>query len=417
MDAASSDCAEQWAGRDCESWLSPIAFYLLAIFSLASLACRSDYPASAKQNQGAQQARRVKTVRPVERLLEQTIPVIGALAPYDQATLRVKVSGRLQALAVDLGSRVRRGQLIAQIEQRDYQLKVQQAEAALAQARAHLGLPPEGSDDGVDPEQTAAVRQARATLEEARANYERAKQLLEKGVISRAQYDSAEAAHKVALSRYQDAVEEVRNRQALLSQRRSELELARQQLADTNIYAPFDGVVQERHSSVGEFLAVGAPVVTVVRIDPLRLRAEVPERESHKVRAGQKVRVAVEGNQYVYSGQIVRLSPTIAAQNRMLVVEAEVRNDGQLRPGSFARVEIVTEEKKKALTLPPSAVQSFAGVERVVVVLDGRAVEKPVAIGRRTQEWVEVLSGIGLGDQVILEPDNIQAGQAVIAQG
>lgn len=402
--------------ENCKLRHGMVIFYLLAAFSMASVACRSDYPASAKQNQGAQSARKVKTVRPVERLLEQTIPVIGTLAPYDQATLRVKVSGRLQVLAVDLGSRVRRGQLIAQIEQRDYQLRVQQAEAALAQARAHLGLPPEGADDRVDPDETAAVRQARATLEEARANYERAKQLLEKGVISRAQYDSAEAAHKVALGRYQDALEEVRNRQALLAQRRSELELARQQLADTNIYAPFDGIVQERHSSVGEFLAVGSPVVTIVRIDPLRLRAEVPERESHKVRAGQKVRVMVEGSQSVYSGQIVRLSPTIATQNRMLIVEAEVRNDGQLRPGSFARVEIVTQEKKKALTLPPGAIQSFAGMEKVLVVSDGRVVEKPVATGRRTAEWVEILSGIGPNDQVILEPGNIQVGQAVVAQ-
>jgi multidrug efflux pump subunit AcrA (membrane-fusion protein) len=147
------------------------------------------------------------------------------------------------------------------------------------------------------------------------------------------------------------------------------------------------------------------------------LRAEVPERESHKVRAGQKVQVMVEGTQSIYSGEIVRLSPTIGIQNRMLIVEAEVRNDGQLRPGSFARVEIITDEKKKALTLPPAAIQSFAGVEKVIVVMDGRAVEKPVAIGRRTQEWVEILSGIALGDEVILEPGNIQAGQAVMAQG
>ena len=86
--------------------------------------------------------------------------------------------------------------------------------------------------------------------------------------------------YKVALSRYQDAIEEIRNRQALLAQRRSELSLARQQLADTAVYAPIDGIVQEKRASVGEYLAAGAPVVNIVRMDPLRLRAEVPERDA-----------------------------------------------------------------------------------------------------------------------------------------
>src|SRR5678815_4566856 len=102
--------------------------------------------------------------------------------------------------------------------------------------------------------------------------------------------------YKVALSRYQDAIEEIRNRQALMAQRRSELSLARQQLADTSVYAPLDGVVQEKRASVGEYLAAGAPVVNIVKMDPLRLRAEVPEREAKNVRSGQNVRVTIDGD-------------------------------------------------------------------------------------------------------------------------
>jgi len=357
--------------------------------------------------------KRVQTTRVVAQPLEDTMMVVGTLTAYDQATLKVKVPGRLQTITVDLGSVVHRGQLIAQIEPRDYELRVEQAEAALAQARARLGLPPEGTDDRLDPEQTSLVRQARAVLEEARVNYERSARLLEEGIIPRSRFDADEAAYKVALSRYQDALEEVRNRQALLAQRRSELALARQQLADTAIYAPFDGVVQERHTSVGEFLAVGSPVVTIVRMDPLRLRAEVPEREAHRVRLGQRVRVMVEGDPAIYAGRIVRLSPTIAPQNRMLVVEAEVRNPGRLRPGAFARVEIIAGEGRPAPVVPPRAIVSFAGLEKVFVVQEGKAVEKRVTTGRRTGEWVEILSGLEPGEEVVLDPGNLQPGQSV----
>ncbi len=195
------------------------------------------------------------------------------------------------------------------------------------------------------------------------------------------------------VSRYQDAIEEIRNRQALLAQRRSELSLARQQLADTAVYAPLDGVVQEKRASVGEYLAAGAPVVNIVRMDPLRLRAEVPERDARNVRSGQNVRVTIDGDTNVYVGQIMRLSPVIAQQTRMLMVEADVRNNGKLRPGAFARAEIVTDDAKMAVTVPNKAIVTFAGIEKVILVQNGKALEKPVTTGRRNGEWTEIVAG------------------------
>jgi membrane fusion protein (multidrug efflux system) len=148
-------------------------------------------------------------------------------------------------------------------------------------------------------------------------------------------------------------------------------------------------------------------------MDPLRLRAEVPEREASSVRIGQSVRVTVEGDSHVYAGRIARLSPAISPQNRMLLVEAEVRNNGALRPGAFARADIVIDQQASTLAVPVKALTTFAGVEKVVLVQDGKVSEKTVTTGRRTAEWVEVVKGVQVGDVVVLDPGNLQPGQTV----
>jgi RND family efflux transporter MFP subunit len=184
-------------------------------------------------------------------------------------------------------------------------------------------------------------------------------------------------------------------------------------LKDTSVVAPLDGIVQEKRASVGEYMAAGAPVVNIVRMDPLRLRAEIPERESHTVRTGQDVRVTVEGDTNVYTGKIMRLSPVIAEQNRMLVVEADVRNNGTLRPGSFAHAEIVTNDAKMAVTVPNNAIVTFAGIEKVILVQNGKALERPITTGRRGAEFTEIVAGVNVGEKVIVDPGNLQSGQAV----
>ena len=393
-----------------------LSWALLSAAAVSLLSsCKSDYAGAAGQGRpgDTRAARQVKTAVVAETPFGETVTANGTLAAYDQTTASVKVPGRLREISVDLGTVVRRGQVIAQVEPEDYRLRVQQAEASLAQARARLGLTPDGTDDKVDVEQTATVRQARAVLEEARFSRERAAKLVEQGVIAKADFDAADSAYKVAQGRYQDAYEEVRNRQGVLAQRRSEVALARQQLKDTAVYAPLDGIVQEKRASVGEYLAAGAPVVNIVRMDPLRLRAEVPERDAHNIHMGQNVRVTVEGDANAYMGQIMRLSPVIAEQNRMLMVEADVRNNGKLRPGSFAHAEIVTNDAKMAVTVPSSAVVTFAGIEKVIVVQNGKALEKPITTGRRSGEWTEIVAGVNVGEKVIVDPGNLQSGQDV----
>ncbi|HEX6097712.1 MAG TPA: efflux RND transporter periplasmic adaptor subunit [Thermoanaerobaculia bacterium] len=358
----------------------------------------------------------VQTDRVAERQLGASVLVNGTLDAYDRATVGVKVPGRLQAIVVDLGSQVRRGQLIARIDPSDYTIRLQQAEAGLTQARVRLGLPPEGASDAVDATDTPPVREARAVLDEAHASRERYAALLKDGVISKADFDQAQAQARVAESRYQDALEEIRNRQAVATQRRAEVALARQQLADTAVYAAFDGVVQQRIAAPGEFLAAGAPIAEIVKVDPLRFRADVPERDAASIRVGQSVQLAVDGAQGQFTGRVTRLSPTIAERTRVLQMEADIPNNGVLRAGSFARATIVTDTTASSLAVPKEALVTFAGIEKVMVVEKGKTKEKPVTTGRRTAQWVEVLDGVKAGEEVVLNPVNLKSGQAVVTR-
>ena len=403
------------ASSQLKPYANSIVLGLLLLIAGILSACKSDYPSSGKaaSPDSKSAARQVKTAKVIEMPVGETVTVNGTLAAYDHTTISVKVPGRLQTISVDLGSVVHKGQAIAQLEQRDYKLRVEQAEASLAQARARLGLSPDGADDRVTSEETGTVRQAKAVLDDAKLKRDRAAKLVQQGVTPRAEFESVDAEYKVALSRYQDGLEEIRNRQGVLAQRRSEVALAKQQLADTFVYAPMEGVVQEKKASVGEYLAAGAPVVDVVRIDPLRLRVEVPERESHNVRNGQSVRVTVEGDPESYLGYVKRLSPTISEKNRVLAVEADVRNNGRLRPGAFVKAEVITNQSSTAVTVPSNAIVTFAGIEKVIPVENGKALEKAVTTGRRGPDWIEIKSGVNVGQTVVVDPGNLQSGQAV----
>ena len=392
------------------SWL------VIPLCVLALSACRGELPANAADRPKSTEPppRPVRVVTAVQEKVARTVEANGALAAEDQVVLGTKVAARLSEIFVDLGSRVRRGQTIARLDQVDFRLRVEQAEAALQQARARLGLMPSGQDEKVDLEQTAIVRQARAVLEEARLTRDRAQRLVQQDFISRAQLDTADANLGVAEGRYQDAIEEVRNRQAVLVQRRAELDQARQALSDTVLMSPVDGAVSVRHAAVGEYLGTGAPVATIVRTHPLRLRLSIPEREAVAVRAGQSVRLTLEGDPTVYGGRIVRLSPIVQEQNRTLLVEAEIPNERSvLKPGAFARAEIVTEGSLPVIRVPAASLVTFAGIEKVLVVRQGKIAEVRVQTGRRNGDSVEIVSGIKAGEQVVREPGNLAAGQPV----
>jgi RND family efflux transporter MFP subunit len=357
-------------------------------------------------------------VQSVAGTLPRTIPATGTLAAEDEVVLNTKVAGRLDQLPVDIGTAVRTGDTVAVLDLTDFHLREEQAQTALAQARSRLGVPLDGSDDDVAPEQTALARQTRAVLEQARLQRTRLADLWKDGILSRAELDAAEADYRVAEARAQESIEEVGNRRAVVAERRTQLSIAQQQLADATLRAPFDGVVRERHLSVGRFLAVGEPVVTIVRMHPLRLRLPVPEREAASVQMGQRVELRAEGSEAVYAGTVVRLSPSVNEATRTLLVEAEVPNpEHALRPGAFASAEIVVHPAEDAVLIPAGAVVAFAGVTKVLTVSDGKIVEARVRTGRRRGDQIEILEGIAAGTPIVAEPGSLTAGQAVAPEG
>ncbi|MBW8874095.1 MAG: efflux RND transporter periplasmic adaptor subunit [Acidobacteria bacterium] len=393
---------------------------LTSALSVLLAGCGGDPAAAARKSAKAAaaggEAREVRVARAEEARLARTVDVSGTLAADQQATLGLKVAGRLEKIFVDIGTPVRRGQAIARLVPTDFELRVQQAQTALVQARVRLSLPPEGPDAAVPPDQTAVVRQAAATLKQAQATRDRMQRLFEQQLIPRSDLDAAEASLGVADGRYQEAVEEARTRQAILGQRRSELGLAQQQLADSVLTAPFDGTIRERLANAGDYVAVGTPIAVLVQVHPLRLRLAVPEREAAGVKVGQRVDLTVEGEPGRHEGRVARISPSISEDNRTLMVEAEVPNaDGRLRPGSFARAEIVVQAADQAVLVPASSIVSFAGIDKVIGVEGGKAVEKRVKTGRHAGDRVEIVDGVKPGDSVVVQPGNLVSGETVKA--
>jgi len=291
-----------------------------------------------KSKASAPPPREVRVTPAAERTVARTVSATGTLAADEQVVLGTKVAGRLAEITVDLGTRVRGVRRSASSIRATSSFGWTRLTPRSSRRESGSGSRRPVSDERVDPEKTAIVRQARAMLDDARLTRDRSVKLMEMELIARAQLDSVEASLQVAEARYQDALEEVRNRQAVIAQRRSELDLARQQLADTVILSPLDGAVSLKQASVGEYLTAGTLIATLVRVHPL-----APARPRSRARgrrcAGRTRGDADRGRRSdCLSGS--RGSPLAgrAGAERTLLVEAEVPNDrGFLRPGSFAR--------------------------------------------------------------------------------
>ncbi len=357
----------------------------------------------------------VKTVAVTRSTLPEVISANGELFAEELTTVSAKVPGRVVKLYADLGSVLKAGEIVAELEKTEYEFRVRQSEAAVDQIRARLALS-NRPDEEFDPERTATVREAAAALKEARFIFDTTAKLQKEGVVSRIEFEKAQVRRDGVEAHYAAVVADVMQLRAQLSERRANLALARQQLDDCTIRAPFSGAVTRRPSSPGEYLGVNAPILTLVRQNPLRVRLEVPERLAARVERGQMIEVRLEGAPVVRTGRVVRLSPAIEAQGRSLVVEGEIPNlDGVLRPGSFVQGTITLNPNAEGIVVPRNAVLGFAGTERAFVVNNGVLEDRIVKTGRRLDDdRIEVLEGLVAGDRLVNPAtDRMTKGQKV----
>jgi membrane fusion protein, multidrug efflux system len=310
----------------------------------------------------------------------------------------------------------------------------------LQETLASLGLsdvPP----DSFDLDSVPAVRRARLQAENAKDKLDRARQLHESKppLISDQEFGDVQTESQVAQSAYDAALLEARSLVSTARTRKAQVAIAEQALRDTTIRAPRpmtdeDGAPQPatqpvadasgakavppagpsfavaaRFSSEGELNAGLTRMFRLVIDDPLKLRASVPERHAGRIRIDQKVLVRVEAETGTFPGTVTRINPQIDPANRSFEVEVAVPNAAhRLKPGAFARAEILTQVEPDVLFVPERGIVSFAGVKKVYSVKDGKAVEIPVETGVQVQDWVEVVKSKNLkpGDPVVVEGVN-----------
>lgn len=254
-------------------------------------------------------------------------------------------------------------------------------------------------------------------LADSRGQLQRALQLREQGAVTQAEIDQLQAAVDVADARYASSLNAVEEKLATIAVRRAEANLARQQLADATVVAPFDGLIQQRHVAPGTYVSVGEPVATLVRIDPVRFRGQVPERFALQLQVGQLVEVKLENEDQPRVGRIARISPELDQQTRSLAFEADLPNpDSRLRAGLFAIADVVVNPEAPVLAVPRSSITEFAGVERIWKLVDGEAKEVAVRTGQRQGALVEILDGIAAGDEIVVQARTAKAGKVDIVK-
>ena len=309
----------------------------------------------------------VQVARPVVRTVVRTGRGQGALFAKESIILSNKQEGYVQQVYVDFGDKVKKGQLLAEMEQEELALEVEVQESALKQAEANF------------------IR--------AQAEYTRAQELAAENLIPEQRLDTNEADYKVAEAR-------VRTAEKILA-------LARKRLRDTRIVSPVSGFVQERFINPGEYKQAASSLLELVVVNPLKLRSPVPERFAAVAETGMPLRVEVEALPgQVFEGVLTRMAARVDHRTRSLLIEAEIPNpDGKLRPGYFARITGVLGEED-ALFIPRTGLARFAGVERIFIVEDSVVTSREVTSGPEDGDWIEIATGLAEGETVAVSALN-----------
>ena len=304
------------------------------------------------------------------------VEITGALKPKEQVDVSSKVTGRVTQIAGEVGSFVKRGEVIASLEDAELVQQVRRAEAASAVVRATL-------------------QQRRAELGSAKADVDRAKQLLDAGLIARQDYDAKVTSYRVFQA--QVALTEAQGDQAAAELR--ELKIQQEQ---TNIKAPISGFVAQRFVDVGAIVSPTTPVVRLVNLSTLVTVANVPERQVGKLRQGMRALVHVDAfGETAFDGKVARIAPVLDPATRTAFVEVEIPNrNNLLRAEMFARVTLELPTMRDAVLIPRESVVYRGNQAGVFVVEQKRPTFRPVETGTAQGQQVEVTS-IDAGTRIV----------------
>jgi RND family efflux transporter MFP subunit len=336
-------------------------------------------PGSGRGGRGGRAgvAMTVETARVARRELAEHITVVGNLIGETTVDIVPRLGGRIESIAVKMGDRVSRGQVVAQMDDRDIREQVSQAEANL-----QVNM--------------ATVRTRESDLKSAETALERQKTMLAAGLSSSQIFDDADARYSAALAQLDVA-------KAQAAQTESRIEELKLALSNTKIISPVNGFVGRRNLDPGAFAGTNSPVLSVVDISTVRMVANLVERDFRRVQPGLQASVEVDafpGERF--TGKVSRVSPVFDAATRTAAMEIEVPNPGyRLKPGMYARVALTIDRQADALTVPRSAVLDLEGQRGVYVVEELVAHFRPVRTGLQDAERMQILEGVGEGEQVV----------------
>lgn len=358
-------------------------FFLVAALLLAAAAGYRVWQArQANQSAGTRTGApsRVVTVGTASVRVGQVreeILLTGALKPKEQVDITSKITGRVEKIYIHVGDFVKRGQPIADLEDSELQQQVRRATAAQKVVEATLA-------------------QRRAELANARADLERAKQLVESGLLARQDYEAKQTSFRVFQAQIQ--LTEAQGEQAV-----AELNELKIRLEQMRILSPMDGQIAERFVDAGAVISPATPIARVVNLSTMITRANVPEREVSKLRIGNRALVRVDAfGERVFEGKVTRIGPVLDAATRSALVEVEIPNqDIGLRAEMFARVTLDLAAQRPALLVPRQALVYRGQQPGVYVLQEGRPTFREADPGVLQGEEIEIAADLRPGMTVI----------------
>jgi membrane fusion protein, multidrug efflux system len=360
----------------------------------------------------------VKTDAVRQESVRRTLEVVGTLAAEDQVTVSSEVDGVVRRVLADLGDRVSAGQPLVELDREKLQYSLDQQRAAHARSLTKYGA----TDAEHLPriEDTPDVRRAAAELAQARQSLERAAELQKRQLIPQQTLDDANTTLRLKTAAYDSSLQEAKNLQADIDASEAAMKLAERHLEDASIRAPFDGYVQQRMVSLGELVKAQMPVMNVVRVDPLKLLSEIPERMAPWIKVGQPLTLTVDAfPDKQFTATVSRISPAVNTQTRTFAFEGLAPNsDALLKPGTFARVRLETSLVEQVMTIPYGAMQYRYGVYRAFAVAGDRLEARELKTGDRVGDRMEILAGLNTADRVALtEVDTLTDGMKIADDG